>query len=291
MRMVLTLAAQHPEALTAARAALDALPPPVEVRAQERGLVEDWLFAGPMLQAAALRAQLQGVAVDFAWQPLEGRRKRLLVADMDSTIIACEGVDELAELAGVKPQVAAITEQAMRGELPFEAALEARVALLAGVTQAQAERLVQERATLNPGARVLVATMRAHGARCVLVSGGFTVFAAPVAAAAGFDAFAANTLEERDGVFTGRVAGAILGREAKRARLLAECAALEIAPEAAAAVGDGANDSAMVAAAGLGCAYYAKPILAQAACAEIRCGGLENLLWFQGIARSAWAQA
>lgn len=283
--MVLTLAAPRPEAL---ERAIAGLPAPERIETLEPGLVEDWIYPETAPEAGDLRARLADAPVDYAWQPLHGRLKRLLVADMDSTIIACEGIDELADLAGVKSQVSAITERAMRGELPFEAALEARVALLAGVGREAALALVQERGQLTPGARTLVRTMRAHGARCVLISGGFTLFAAPTAAAAGFDAFAANALEERDGVFTGRLAGPILGREAKRARLLEECAALGVTPAEAAAVGDGANDRAMIETAGLGCAYYAKPVLAELADAHIRHGGLESLLWFQGLPRSAW---
>jgi len=288
MGMVLTLASPAPEALALARTALAGLPAPERIETLEPGRVEDWFYPHEAPQAAALHARLGPVPADYAWQPPEGRLRRLLVADMDSTIIACEGIDELADLAGVKPQVAEITERAMRGELPFEAALEARVALLAGIRRDAAELIVRERARLNPGARTLVQTMRAHGSRCVLLSGGFTLFAAPTAAAAGFDAYAANLLEEREGAFTGRLAGAILGREAKRARLLEECAALGVTPAEAAAVGDGANDCAMIQTAGLGCAYYAKPVLAEVAKAHIRHGGLESLLWFQGLPRSAW---
>ncbi|MBY0448345.1 MAG: hypothetical protein K2P95_06605, partial [Hyphomonadaceae bacterium] len=156
MGMVLTLASSGPEALAHARTALAGLPAPEQIETLEPGRVEDWFYPREAPQAAALHARLGPVPVDYAWQPPERRLRRLLIADMDSTIIACEGIDELADLAGVKLEVAEITERAMRGELPFEAALEARVALLAGIRRDAAELLVRERAQLNPGARTLV---------------------------------------------------------------------------------------------------------------------------------------
>ncbi|MFP3921869.1 MAG: phosphoserine phosphatase SerB, partial [Dichotomicrobium sp.] len=198
--------------------------------------------------------------VDNAIIRSEGRQKRLLVADMDSTIIAQECIDEVAHAAGIKPQVAAITERAMRGDLDFEQALRERVALLRGLPEAALAQVLEERITLNPGARELVATMRAHGAYTVLVSGGFTFFTDAVAARAGFDANSANKLLFRDGELIG-VAEPILGREAKRDRLIAQAEALDMPLSETLAIGDGANDLAMLELAGLGVAYHAKPVV------------------------------
>ena len=230
----------------------------------------------------ALRAALQHFPLDVCVQPLAGRRKKLLVADMDSTIIGCECLDELADFAGVKDEVAAITERAMRGELQFEAALRERVRMIAGLPMADLERCYEERVRLNPGARTLVRTMAADGARCVLVSGGFTFFAAKVAAEAGFDVARANWLKEEDGRLTGEVGEPILGREAKLQALNEETAALGLTAMDAIAVGDGANDLAMIEAAGLGVAYRAKPIVAEQADARVDHCDLTALLYFQG---------
>jgi len=227
--------------------------------------------------------------VDANLVPAEGRRKRLLIADMDSTIIGVECIDELADYAGVKPQVAAITERAMRGELDFEAALVARAALLRGLPETVLARCYDERVRLNPGARTLVATMRTLGAETALVSGGFTYFSNRVAEAAGFAINQANRLEVRDGALTGEVARPILGRAAKLAALCAIATDLGIAPSEALAVGDGANDAAMVEAAGLGVAYRAKPALAAVADAVLTCSDLTALLALQGIAEDDWA--
>ena len=226
--------------------------------------------------------------VDCIVQPVAGREKRLLVADMDSTMITVECIDELADYAGIKPQIAAITEAAMRGELDFSSALDARVALLAGLDAGVIDRCLAERVVHMAGARTLIATMRARGNRCVLVSGGFTRFAEPVAAALGFDRAIANELLIADGRLTGAVRKPIVGAETKLATLRAEAAALGIGLEATLAVGDGANDLPMVQAAGLGVAYHAKPIVAAAAGARIEHGDLTTLLWAQGIARAAW---
>ena len=228
--------------------------------------------------------------VDANVVPAEGRRKRMLIADMDSTIIGVECIDELADFAGVKPQVAAITERAMRGELDFEAALDARVALLSGLPESVLGRCYAERVRLNPGARTLVRTMAALGAETALVSGGFTFFSRRVAAAAGFARHQANVLEARDGVLTGTVARPILGREAKVAALRAIAAQAGIAAAEVLAVGDGANDAAMVAAAGLGVAYRAKPALAAVADAVLDRSDLTALLALQGIAEAEWVR-
>ena len=229
---------------------------------------------------------LAGSGVDANVVPDEGRRKRLLIADMDSTIIGVECIDELADFAGVKSQVAAITEAAMRGELDFEGALDARVALLAGLPERALQECYEARVRLNPGARVLVRTMAALGADTALVSGGFEVFSGRVAEAAGFARHQANRLEVEGGRLTGTVARPILGREAKRAALMALSAGF--GPGAAVAVGDGANDLDMVTAAGLGVAYRAKPALAAAADARLDHSDLTAILALQGIPEAEW---
>ena len=220
--------------------------------------------------------------------PAAGRRKRMLIADMDSTIIGVECIDELADFAGLKPAVAAITEAAMRGELDFEAALVARVALLKGLPEADLERCYLERVRLNPGARTLVRTMAELGAETALVSGGFSFFSARVAAAAGFAIHQANELEVAGGVLTGEVGRPILGREAKFTALERIAAAAGIAPAEVLAVGDGANDLDMIRAAGLGVAYHAKPALAAAADARLEHSDLTALLALQGIPEDEW---
>ncbi len=229
-----------------------------------------------------LEAALEGRATDVCVQPSEGRRKRLLIADMDSTIIGCECIDELADFAGVKEQVAEITERAMRGELAFEGALRERVAMLTGLGLDKLQACFDDRVRLNPGAETLVRTMAAHGARCVLVSGGFTFFTSRVMAAAGFHANRANTLGDDGAVLTGLVGEPILGREAKLAALREETAALGLTPAEALAVGDGANDLAMIEVAGLGVAYRAKPVVAAKAHARVDHADLTALLYFQG---------
>lgn len=234
------------------------------------------------LVRAQLEQVLLGRSVDVCVQPSEGRRKRLLIADMDSTIIGCECIDELADFAGVKPQVAEITERAMRGELAFEGALRERVGMLKGLPLSKLQACFDERVKLNPGAATLVRTMAAHGARCVLVSGGFTFFTTRVAALAGFHANRANTLGEDGAALTGTVGEPILGREAKLAALLEETAAIGATPAEALAVGDGANDLAMIEVAGLGVAYRAKPVVAEKAHAKVDHADLTALLYFQG---------
>ncbi len=225
------------------------------------------------------------IGIDANLVDAEGRRKRLLIADMDSTIIGVECIDELADFAGVKPMVAEITERAMRGELDFEAALRARVALLRGLPESVLKQCYDARVRLNPGARVLVRTMDALGAKTALISGGFTFFSARVGEAAGFAYNQANVLLAEDGTLTGEVADPILGREAKRAALLRLS---DGAPEQAIAVGDGANDLDMVVTAGIGVAYRAKPALAEAASARIEHSDLTALLALQGIPEAEW---
>jgi phosphoserine phosphatase len=208
---------------------------------------------------------------------------------MDSTMIGQECLDELADFVGLREKVAAITARAMRGEIAFEPALRERVALLRGLSADVVKTLLAERITLTPGARTAVATMRAHGCRTVLVSGGFTVFTGAIAERLGFHAHRGNVLEMADGALLGTVAEPILGREAKLAALEARTAALGIGADAVVAVGDGANDGAMVAAAGLGVAFRAKPAVAAAAAARIEHGDLTALLYLQGYRQEEFA--
>lgn len=252
-----------------------------------------WLDAGDAcdvevsgIDQTAARAALEAALpeIDVVVQPAGRRRKRLLIADMDSTMIGCECIDELADYAGLKPQVAAITEAAMRGELDFTASLEARVALLKGEDASVIDRVRAERVRLTPGAKTLVATMRAHGARTVLVSGGFTAFADPVGAELGFDRVVANRLLVEDGKLTGTVARPVVDAGTK----LAELHAAGIPLAETLAVGDGANDIPIIAAAGLGIAYHGKPHTAAAAAAAVHVGDLTVLLWAQGYRRGEW---
>jgi phosphoserine phosphatase len=236
--------------------------------------------------AAEVEEAAADLAIDWALLPARHRRKRLLVADMDSTIIDCECLDELADFAGLKTKVSAITERAMRGELEFEPALRERVALLRGLELSALERCFNERVRLNPGAQALVQTMARHGARCVLVSGGFTYFTARVAQAAGFHAHFANTLLHDGAALNGEVAEPILGRVAKLSALERESAAQ--AREETLAIGDGANDVDMIEAAGFGVAYRAKPVLRAAADACIVHTSLKTVLYFQGYRQEAF---
>ncbi|MDX2258879.1 MAG: phosphoserine phosphatase SerB [Hyphomicrobiaceae bacterium] len=235
---------------------------------------------------------LIGFPVDINILPYEGskRRKKLLVADMDSTIIEQECIDEIADFAEVRAEVAAITERAMAGELDFEAALKARVALLKDLPANIVEAVLVDRITVMPGALDLVRTMKEHGARTALVSGGFTVFTSQVAAMVGFDTHHGNELIMADGKLGGTVAEPILGRQAKLDTLQAEAASVGISLGDTLAVGDGANDLAMLGAAGLGVAYRAKPIVAAAARASITHADLRALLYLQGYARDEFAE-
>jgi len=253
----------------------------------EEGIVCDLLLDTDPDQA---RVRLEGLiaGVDVVVQPTAQRRKRLLVADMDSTMIGQECIDELADFVGRKTEVAAVTEAAMRGELDFAEALDARVALLRGLEDSAIDRCRDERVTLTPGARTLVRTMAAHGAHTLLVSGGFTRFAGPVAAAIGFAEVRANELGVEGGALTGLVAKPIVDAAAKQQALLDASAARGIPLAETLAVGDGANDIPMIRAAGLGVAYYAKPALAEAADARIAANDLTALLFAQGYARKDW---
>jgi len=236
--------------------------------------------------AGDLRDIIGGDPVDVVIQPQDNRRKKLLVADMDSTMIAQECIDELADYAGLKSRVAAITERAMRGELAFEPALRERVALVKGVPASVIDRIIDERIRLTPGGPTLVATMRAHGAYTCVVSGGFTAFTARLAAMIGFDEQRANTLlTDARGNLTGEVAEPILGRDAKLQALLELRERFKPSPEDTLAVGDGANDAPMIMAAGLGVAFHGKPAAVDAATARIDHGDLMALLYAQGYRR------
>ncbi|WP_075219834.1 phosphoserine phosphatase SerB [Acuticoccus yangtzensis] len=224
-----------------------------------------------------------GVAVDAIVQPAETRAKRLLISDMDSTLIGQECIDELAAVHDLKPKVAAITERAMRGELDFADALTERVALLKGIPEASIEGLLADVISATPGAARLIEVAKANGIRTVLVSGGFLHFAEPVAERLGIDAAFANRLIAADGLLTGEVAAPILGADEKRIRLEAECAALGVDPSAAIALGDGANDLAMIKAAGLGIAYRPKPVLAAVAGGVLRHTDLTSALYAMGF--------
>lgn len=230
---------------------------------------------------------LIGLPVDLNVIPDEGarRRKRLLVADMDSTIIEQECIDEIADFAGVRDKVSEVTEIAMRGELDFAQALNCRVALLEGLSEETLDRVYSSRISIMPGAKSLVRTMKAHGARTALVSGGFTHFTRRIAEAVGFDTEQANRLCLKDGRLTGTVEQPILGSEAKLEALERHARELDLAPDETMAVGDGANDLAMITRAGLGVAYRAKPIVAARAKAAIRHSNLKALLYLQGYAR------
>ncbi|HTV43905.1 MAG TPA: phosphoserine phosphatase SerB [Stellaceae bacterium] len=244
----------------------------------------------PVAVAATARSVLGGTPIDVLAQPQRGRRKRLFVADLESTMIENEMLDELAALLGIGPLVAAVTRQAMNGEIDFAAALEARVALLAGIDAAILERAA---ARIRPtaGAGTLLRTMRGHGAMTALVTGGFTVFAERVAARFGFDRVIANRLEIIAGRVTGRVLPPIVTAAGKRDALLALAARAGISPAQTLAVGDGANDLAMLAAAGLGVAFHAKPRVAAAARWRLDHADLRGLLFAQGYRRDEFVPA
>ena len=254
----------------------------------DEGIAADLPFG--RIDRAGARAVLEGLlpCVDVVVQPKADRRKQLLVADMDSTMITIECIDELADYAGIKPQIADVTERAMRGELDFESALDARVALLKGLEESAIDRCHAERVVLMPGAQALIRTMKAHGARTILVSGGFTVFADKVADAIGFDRALSNRLGLAGGKLDGTVARPIVGSATKRDTLILEREEHGLTPAQTLAVGDGANDIPMIEEAGLGVAYHAKPKTAAAADARIEHGDLTALLYAQGYRRADW---
>ncbi|WP_298110302.1 phosphoserine phosphatase SerB [Bradyrhizobium sp.] len=235
--------------------------------------------------ADRLREARADLPIDIVVQPQAVRRKRLFLADMDSTMIGQECVDELADFVGKKAHVAAITERAMRGEIAFEPALRERVALLRGLSVDVVDRVIAERIRLTPGGRELVATMRAHGAYTCLISGGFTLFTQPIAARIGFQENRGNELVVRDGKLTGEVSEPILGRDAKLATLLELRESFDLDNIDTLVAGDGANDLGMIGEAGLGVAYHAKPAVAAAAAVRIDHGDLTALLYAQGFAR------
>ena len=222
--------------------------------------------------------------------PKASRRKKLLVSDMDSTVIGQECLDELADFAGLKAEISAITERAMAGELDFEGALTARVGMLKGLGLEALEKCYASRISLNPGARTLVETMKAHGARTVLVSGGFTYFTSRVAMDAGFQDHRGNTLVDDGAALTGEVGMPILGREAKLSALQEEAAGIGISLADTLTMGDGANDLAMIEASGLGIAYHAKPIVAAKAHAAIQITPLTTALYFQGYSANEFVE-
>ncbi|MGV3481450.1 MAG: phosphoserine phosphatase SerB [Sphingobium sp.] len=260
---------------------------PGEGRWIDESVAFDLNFAGdPVSARRAVEGQI--ARADAIVQREVAREKALIVSDMDSTMITVECIDELADYAGLRAEISAVTERAMQGELDFEAALDARVALLKGMDVAILETCYRERVRIMPGAEALVRTMRARGATAVLVSGGFTHFADPVAAAIGFDRAISNRLGMADGKLDGTVGRPIVGAEAKREALLAAMAEHGVPLERTLAVGDGANDIPMIEAAGLGIAYHAKEKAAAAADARVMHGDLTALLYAQGIARRDW---
>lgn len=252
----------------------------------DEGDAADLRFSG---DSKAARWALDGLdEVDIVVQPDEPRWKRLFVADMDSTIIGQECIDELADYVGLKEKVARITERAMQGELDFPGALRERVRLLAGLDEQELKRCLTERVRVTAGAETLVQTMRAGGASCLLVSGGFLSFAEPIARTVGFDRVRANRLVFAGGKLSGEVGDPIVDAIAKREALVQAREELSLKEEDVLAVGDGANDKMMVEEAGLGVAFRAKPALVEASDAELRHHGLDALLWVQGVRRRDW---
>jgi phosphoserine phosphatase len=257
----------------------------------DEGVAADLVFTGDLkARRAALETALAQELIDVIVQPLAYRRKRLLVADMDSTLIGQECVDELADFAGVGQRVAAITERAMRGEVAFAPALRERVALLAGLPETVIHDVLKERITLNRGARTLVQTMRANGAYAAIVSGGFRQFTGAIRERLGADEDRANTLMIEGGRLTGQVMEPILGRDAKLSALKEIAATRGLTLEDTLAVGDGANDLPMLQAAGLGVAYRAKPKVAAGADARVEHADLTALLYAQGFARKDFVE-
>lgn len=225
---------------------------------------------------------------DVITQPTANRQKKLLISDMDSTMIEQECIDELADYLGIKDKVASITERAMNGELDFKDALRERVGLLAGLPEAALQEVYDTHISLMPGGTVLVHTMKCHGAYCLLVSGGFSFFTRRVAAALQFDDHSSNALDFVDGKLSGKVVEPILDKEAKVEALLSCCNAQQVDVAEVLAVGDGANDLPMLQMAGLGIAYHAKPVVQQSAHAAINHNDLSALLYVQGYTRNQW---
>jgi phosphoserine phosphatase len=251
-----------------------------------------WLTEGEAAEVQAFdrlvefRQEISNLPIDVNIVPVQNRRKRLLIADMDSTMIQQECIDELGVMAGVGERIKDITIRAMRGELDFEGALKERVSLLRGLEESIIDRIIRDRITFMPGGRTLVATMKAAGAYTALVSGGFSPFTSRVAAELGFDENQANDLIIRDGVLTGEVGLPILGQQAKVDALTRIVAALGVTPDDALAVGDGANDIPMLLKAGMGVALHAKPTVKQQSRIAIDHGDLTALLYLQGYGRA-----
>jgi phosphoserine phosphatase len=287
--IVATLVAPHPIISTAiVRQAADVLSAS-DTKMLGAGMAADIYFTG---DAQAARAQLLRMfdryPIDVIVQPVATRTKKLLVADMDSTMITIECIDELADFVGRKAEVSAVTEAAMRGELDFVAALDARVALLKGLPVATLQQCYDERVRYSPGAHTLIQTMKAHGAKTVLVSGGFTFFTSRVRDYLGFASDHSNTLDIDGDVLAGTVSRPIVTADVKRATLIEHCAQLGLSTNDALAIGDGANDIPMIEAAGLGVAYRAKPKTEAAADASLNHTDLTALLYAMGIAQADW---
>ncbi len=266
---------------------------PAEIEWLEPERAIDIGFDGDLAAARTALAPLEA-EYDIAVQPSENRRKMLLVSDMDSTMITVECIDELADYAGIKPEIAAITERAMAGELDFAAALKARVALLAGLSEDVIAQCLAERVRPMAGAEALARTMAEWGAHTILVSGGFTDFTGPVAAMIGLAEVHANVLEIKDGTLTGRLVGDIVDAAGKREVLTGAVATKALRLDQVLAVGDGANDLPMIAAAveggGLGVGYHPRRQLAEAANFSVRHNDLTALLFAQGVPRAEWAK-
>jgi phosphoserine phosphatase len=276
--------------------ARDALPNAADATWLAADVAADIPFTAPggndnRALADRVRLALDGAPVDVVVQPATDRRKRLFLADMDSTMIAQECIDELADFVGLKAHVAAITARAMRGEIEFAPALRERVALLKGLSTAVVDEVIRERITLVPGGRTLVATMRAHGALTCLVTGGFTLFSDRIGQAIGFDETRANTLALEAHQFAGTVTEPIFGREGKLQTLIELRDRLGLRQEETMAIGDGANDLAMIQEAGLGVAVHAKPLVSAAAAARIDHGDLTTLLYAQGYRRDEFVES
>jgi len=283
-----------PNALTPATLALAraALPGTAEPKQLGPDAADIFFNLGSDIDQRAIAEHLRDLAgdVDVVVQPIANRRKKLFLADMDSTMIGQECIDELADFVGLKAHVSAITERAMRGQIAFEPALRERVALLKGLPVSTIDEVIAKRITLTPGARTLVATMRTNGAMTCMVSGGFTLFTQPIAAMIGFDETHANALVVEVNKLAGSVVEPIFGRAQKRATLIELRSRLKLAKEDTLVAGDGANDMDMIAEAGLGIAYHAKPAVAAAARARIDHGDLTALLYVQGYRREEFAE-